>query len=267
MNALNLQISDLSHAYYDVKSGGALPALHRVNLEVHEGEFVAVIGPSGCGKTTLLNVVAGLITPTQGTVVLDGSRVVGPRKDVGLVFQQPLLLPWKTLLGNVAWGLRLRGMSKDESSVKAEDVLKTVGLSGFKEYYPLSLSGGMQQRANLARALAIEPKLLLLDEPFANLDALTREVLQYELAKIGEGTRKTILLVTHEIGEAVYLSDKIYVLTKRPGTVKDIVQIDLPRPRDLTIKRTTHFMDYIARIWDLLELGFTQREQSKVTSP
>lgn len=249
-----LLISNLSHAYDDAKSAKLL-ALHNVSLEVDEGEFVAVVGPNGCGKTTLLNVVAGLIKPTCGRVMVDGVPVNGPSDSVGLVFQQPLLLPWKTLLRNVSWGLELRDVNRSEAVTKAREVIRMVGLSGFEEYYPSSLSGGMQQRANLARALVLDPELLLMDEPFANLDAQTKEIMQYELVKLWEATRKTALLVTHNISEAIYLADRIYVFTKRPGRIKDVVHVDMPRPRTLEIKRTPQFLEYDARIWGLLELG------------
>jgi NitT/TauT family transport system ATP-binding protein len=250
-----LLISNLSHIYYDAKSSDKLLALHNINLEADRGEFVAVIGPSGCGKTTLLNIVAGLTKPTYGTVLVDEAPVNGPAKSVALVFQHPLLLPWKTLLENVSWGLELRGTGRPEAAMMARKVIEMVGLSGFENYHPNRLSGGMQQRANLARALVLDPELILMDEPFANLDAQTREVMQYELVRIWEATRKTMLLVTHNISEALYLADRIYVLTKRPGKIKHIVVVDLPRPRTLAIKRTPQFLEYDARLWDLLELG------------
>jgi NitT/TauT family transport system ATP-binding protein len=250
-----LLISDLSQLYYDAKSRRGLLALHNVNLEVGKGEFVAVVGPSGCGKTTLLNVVAGLMKPTHGKVIVDGVPVNGPTNSVGVVFQHPLLLPWKTLLGNVSWGLELRGVDRSDAATKSREVIRMVGLTGFEDYYPSSLSGGMQQRANLARALVLDPELVLMDEPFASLDAQTREVMQYEVTRIWETTKKTILLVTHNTSEAIYLADRIYVLTKRPGKVKDIIRVSLPRPRTLAIKRTPQFLEYDACIWDLLELG------------
>src|SRR3972149_3732066 len=248
--------SGLSQVYYDEKSGRRLQALYKVTLEVNKGEFVAVVGPSGCGKTTLLNVIAGLIRPTSGTVTLDGEPLHGPASDVALVFQHPLLLPWKTLLRNVSWGLELRGVKRSDAAMMAKDVIKMVGLSGFEDHYPNSLSGGMQQRANLARALVLDPQLLLMDEPFVNLDAQTREGMQYELVRIWEATRKTVLFVTHDIGEAVYVADRIYVFTKRPGQGKDLVHVNLSRPRTLATKRTPQFLEYDARIWDLLELSF-----------
>jgi len=255
MTTPKLLISNLSHLYQDAKSGRKLHALHNVSLKVDDGEFVAVVGPNGCGKTTLLNVVAGLIRPTYGRVMVDGVPVNGPSGSVGLVFQHPLLLPWKTLLENVSWGLELRDVNRSEAATRAREVIRTVGLLGFEDYYPKSLSGGMQQRANLARALVLDPELVLLDEPFANLDAQTREIMQYELVRVWEATRKTALLVTHNITEAVYLADRIFVLTKRPGKIKDIVRVDLPRPRTLAIKRTLRFLEYDGRIWDLLEMG------------
>ncbi len=250
-----LLVSDLWHIYYGPRSTVKLLALKNVNLAAYDGEFVAVVGPSGCGKTTLLNVTAGLLKPTKGTVVVEGSLVDGPDGRTGFVFQDPLLLPWKTLLENVSWGLELRGMPRSEAYMKAGEVLRFVGLSGFENYYPHSLSGGMQQRANLARALVLDPEILLMDEPLASLDAQTREIMQRELARVFEAEKRTILFVTHDISEAVYLADRVYVLTKRPGRVKDVVPIDLPRPRAPSLKRSSEFMEYTARLWDLLELS------------
>ncbi|WP_455368110.1 ABC transporter ATP-binding protein [[Eubacterium] cellulosolvens] len=257
MSSPKLLVSNLSHLYSDRKSGRKLLALHNVSLEVHKGEFVAVVGPSGCGKTTLLNISAGLVRPTQGKVMVDDAPVNEPTSRTAIVFQHPLLLPWKNLLRNVSWGLELSGVSRSDAVMKATEAIRMVGLSGFEEYLPNNLSGGMQQRANLARALVMDPELLLMDEPFANLDAQTREILQHELVKIWETTRKTILFVTHNISEAIYLADRIFVLTKRPGRVKDIVHVNLPRPRTLDMKRTPQFLEYDARIWNTLEIGLT----------
>jgi NitT/TauT family transport system ATP-binding protein len=257
MTKSKLLVSDLSHEYSDARSGGRMLALEKLSLEVNAGEFVAVVGPSGCGKTTLLKIVAGLISPTNGGAIVDGVPVSGPGRNIGFVFQHPLLLPWRDLVRNVGWGLELRGVEKSEAAARAREVLKIVGLSGFENHYPYTLSGGMQQRANLARALILDPELLLMDEPFASLDAQTREILQYELAKIWEASEKTVLFVTHDISEAVYLADRVYVLTRRPGKLKDVVNVELPRPRTLEVKRASRFIEYVGQIWKLLEIGIT----------
>ena len=256
MTIPKLVISNLSHAHHTT-TGHRLLALHKVDLQVGKGEFVAVIGPSGCGKTTLLNIIAGLIKPTYGNVLVDQVPVIGPTGSVGMVFQHPMLLPWRTLMENVCWGLELRGTSRPDAAMMARRVIEMVGLSGFEEYHPNNLSVGMQQRANLARALGLDPQLILMDEPFASLDAQTREVMQHELVRIWEATRMTILFVTHSIDEAVYLADRIYVFTKRPGKVKDVVHVNLQRPRTLATKRTPQFLEYAARLWGLLEIGPT----------
>jgi len=260
MRIAKLRIFNLSHVYSDADSDHGLLALNNLSLEIMRGEFAAVIGPSGCGKTTLLNIIAGLIKPTRGAVTVNGTSIqesTGMQTKVGMVFQNPLLLPWKTVLENVRWGLDLKGLSRSEANAKATEATRIVGLSGFEDYYPRSLSGGMQQRASLARALVLDSELLLMDEPFANLDAQSREMMGHELARIWEDTRKTILFVTHDTTEAVYLADRIYVLTRRPGTVKEIVSVDLPRPRTPATRRSPEFLQYERRVWELLELPGT----------
>ena len=259
MNRPKLLISDLSHEYYISGSANSLLALDRLSFEVNPGEFAVVVGTSGCGKTTLLKIVAGLIKPTGGRVIVDGAPVDGPTGNLGLVFQQPLLLPWRNLLWNVAWGLELKGIGRSEADTRARGVLNMVGLSGFENNYPHSLSGGMQQRANLARALVLDPELLLMDEPFASLDAQTREILQFELIRIWEATRKTILFVTHDINEAVILGDRIYVLTRRPARLKEVVDVQLPRPRTLAVRSLSQFPEYVSRIWNLLDIDMVPR--------
>jgi len=260
MSIPKLRILNLSHVYSDADSDHGLLALNNLSLEIMRGEFAAVIGPSGCGKTTLLNIIAGLIKPTRGAVTVNGTSIqesTGMQTKVGMVFQNPLLLPWKTVLENVRWGLDLKGLNRSEANAKAREATRIVGLSGFEDYYPRSLSGGMQQRASLARALVLDSELLLMDEPFANLDAQSREMMRHELARIWEDTRKTILFVTHDTTEAVYLADRIYVLTKRPGTVKEIISLDLPRPRTPATRRSPEFLQYERRVWELLELPST----------
>jgi NitT/TauT family transport system ATP-binding protein len=229
-----------------------IQALRSFNLEVREGEFVSLVGPSGCGKSTFLRIVAGLLVPTSGKLLIGGDDVQ-PGRDRALVFQQDNLLPWRNVIDNVAFGLQVAGYSKPRRSQIAARFINTVGLIGFETSYPYELSGGMRQRANLARALAIDPEILLMDEPFASLDAQTREIMQAELLSLWQHSRKTAVFVTHQIDEAVFLSDKVVVLTARPGTVRDILRIEIARPRSLEIKRHPDFTAYVDRIWRLLE--------------
>lgn len=233
--------------------GGMVTALTEVNLEVEVGAFVAIVGASGSGKSTLLRIVDGLIPPTSGTVEVDGSVVSGPGRDRSFVFQQDNLLPWRTILGNVGYGLDLAGVPKAEAVARSQALIDLTGLKGFEAYYPHQVSGGMRQRANVARALAMDPKILLLDEPFAALDAQTREIMQAELLRIWGDQKKTVLFVTHQIDEAVYLADRVVVLSARPGTVREVVEVDLPRPRELSIKRTPAFLELVDHIWRLIE--------------
>jgi NitT/TauT family transport system ATP-binding protein len=206
-------------------------ALADISLDVAEGEFVAILGPSGCGKSTLLYIVGGFVQPTEGTVAVNGKPVTGPGPDRGPVFQEFALFPWKTVLGNVMYGLIERGMAKPEAEEKARALIALVHLKGYENFYPKELSGGMKQRVAIARTLAYGPSILLMDEPFGALDAHTRTGMQHELLEIWERDRKTVLFVTHSVEEAVFLSDRVVVLTRSPGRIKDIVRIDLPRPR------------------------------------
>jgi NitT/TauT family transport system ATP-binding protein len=232
---------------------GELEALRDLDLDVERGGFVSVVGPSGCGKTTFLRIVAGLEPATAGEVRLDGGVVRGPAGDRGFVFQADNLLPWRTVLANAMIGPEVAGRSGQGERRRTLDLLKLVGLEGFERYYPRQLSGGMRQRVNLARALAIDPQILLMDEPFSALDAQTREIMQTELMRIWEEGRKTVLFVTHQIDEAVFLSDRVLVFARRPGRLQESVRIDLPRPRSLAIKRTPDFVGYVDRIWRLIE--------------
>jgi NitT/TauT family transport system ATP-binding protein len=228
-------------------------AVDGVSLTVRRGEFVVIVGPSGCGKTTLLNAVAGFIGINGGALTLDGAPITGPSPQRAMVFQQPSLLPWRTVLGNVIYGLELQGRPKPASRQEALRYIDLVGLHGFADSYPSELSGGMQQRVNLARALAIDPEMLLLDEPFAALDAQTREFMQLELLRVWNATHKTALFITHDIKEAIYLADRVVVFTARPGRVKQVLPIDLPRPRSLHIKREPRFLEYEDAIWSSIE--------------
>jgi NitT/TauT family transport system ATP-binding protein len=209
-------------------------ALARVDLDVRDGEFVCQLGPSGCGKTTLLNAIAGFVEPSAGVIEVDGRRVEAPGPDRGVVFQEYALFPWLTVLDNVAYGLREQGMDRREREEIARRYVAQVGLEGFADRRPHELSGGMRQRVALARVLAIRPHILLMDEPFGALDEQTRFLLQEALLRIWERERKTVIFVTHSIEEAVFLSDRVVVMTARPGRVKEIVSVDLPRPRERT---------------------------------
>src|SRR5260221_1921294 len=224
------------------------------DLSIADGEFVAIVGPSGCGKTTFLNAVDGLIPVSGGSLTLDGREITKPGPDRAMVFQQPGLLPWRTVLGNVIFGVEAqRSMAKQEAIASAKQQIELVGLAGFEDAFPGELSGGIQQRVNLARALLTDPEMLLLDGPFAVLEAQTRVMMQLELLQIWNRSRKTALFITHDIKEAIYLADRVIVFTKRPGRVKDSLDIDIPRPRDLRVKRDTKFLGYEDRIWDSIQ--------------
>jgi len=228
-------------------------ALHDFDIGVREGEFLSIVGPSGCGKSTFLSILLGLIKPDSGEVDLHGRRIEGPGTDRAMVFQEFGLLPWRTVQQNVELGLQLKGMPAAARRDVALHFIKMVGLSGFTGHYPHELSGGMKQRVGLARALATDPAVLLMDEPFAALDAQTRDLMQVELLRIWHDTRKTVLFVTHQIDEAIYLSDRVLVMTKRPGRAKRIFSIDLPRPRDYEMRMTPAFNDLKLEIWRALQ--------------
>ena len=249
-----LEIDRLSKRYWLERYGREVPALTDVSVAVEDGEFMAIVGPSGCGKTSLLNSVAGLLPYDQGEVKIDGKRVNGPGIDRAVVFQHASLLPWRTILGNIRYGMEMQKRF-DEPTMRerADYFLKMVGLAGFGHHYPSELSGGMQQRANLARALASDPVVLLMDEPFAALDAQTREFMQAELLKIWAKARKTVLFITHQINEAVYLADRVAVMSARPGRVKRVFRIPFERPRTLHLKRDPRFLEVEDAIWQLIE--------------
>jgi NitT/TauT family transport system ATP-binding protein len=253
MARIKLQAIGLQMEYYQPRTGGKLLALDDVNLSVEEDEFVAFVGPSGCGKTTFINIVDGLLKNTGGRVMLDGKVVQQPGRDRAMVFQDPCLLPWRTVLKNVVYGMECQGQSGHEAKERALHYIKLVGLSGFEEHYPHELSGGMQQRVNLARALTVDPDILIMDEPFASLDAQTREIMQQELLRIWREAQKTVIFITHQINEAVYLADRIIIFTARPGRVKAVLKVDIGRPRPLTVKREKKFLEYEDQVWDLIE--------------
>jgi NitT/TauT family transport system ATP-binding protein len=239
--------------YSQPRTNTRLTALDGVNLAIMEGEFVSVVGPSGCGKTTFLSVVDGLVAASAGRILVDGQAVTRPGPDRAMVFQEASLLPWRTVLGNVCYGLECLGTRRREREERAAHLIDLVGLSGFEHHYPYELSGGMQQRVNLARALLVDPKILLMDEPFASLDAQTRELMQEELLRIWLQAKKTVLFVTHQIDEAIYLSDRVLVFAGRPGRVKETIRVEIERSRPLGVKREPHFHAIEDRIWSLIE--------------
>ena len=237
-------------AYTNERTRRRLEILAGIDLAVREGELVAIVGPSGCGKSSFLAAVDGLVKPSAGTIELDGKAVSAPGRDRAMVFQQDSLFPWRTVARNIAYGLELcRELPAAEIHDRAESLIELVGLTGFSDSYPHELSGGMRQRVNIARALALEPELLLLDEPFASLDAQTRDLMQAELLKILARTRTTALFVTHQIDEAVFVADRVAVFSARPSRIKEIVTIDLPAPRRLEMKLLPRFRELQDEIW------------------
>ena len=249
-----LDIERLTYRYWLEREEREFLAFADVSLKVADGEFVCVVGPSGCGKTTLLNVVAGLLRYDEGILRIRGALVNGPGVSRAVVFQQPSLLPWRTVTGNVRYGMEMqRHFDETTMRERADHFIKLVGLSGFEARFPSELSGGMQQRANLARALATDPEVLLMDEPFAALDAQTREFMQSELLKIWTKQKKTVLFITHQIDEAVYLADRVVVMGTRPGRIKREFAVPLARPRALSIKRDPAFLKLNDDIWRLIE--------------
>ena len=217
-------------------------ALGGFDIDVEEGEFLSIVGPSGCGKSTFLNVVLGLARPDSGEVLMHGKPIGGPGSDRAMVFQEFGLLPWRTVQHNIELGLELKKVAAEKRRATAERLIVLVGLAGFEQHYPHELSGGMKQRVGLARALATDPDVLLMDEPFAALDAQTREFMQLELLRVWSETRKTAIFITHDIKEAVYLADRVVVFSAPPGRVRQMYDIDLPRPRSLSVKREPHFL-------------------------
>jgi len=228
-------------------------ALQAFDIEVNEGEFLSIVGPSGCGKSTFLNILLGLIRPDAGEVSLHGKPITGPGTDRAMVFQEFGLLPWRTAEHNIELGLELKKVPADKRRAAARRLIDLVGLAGFEGHYPHELSGGMKQRVGLARALATDPEVLLMDEPFAALDAQTRDLMQVELLRIWREARKTVLFVTHQIDEAIYLSDRVMVMSKRPGRAKKLFTINLPRPREYEMRVTPQFNELKLEIWNTLK--------------
>jgi NitT/TauT family transport system ATP-binding protein len=252
MSIARLRIENIDKTF-NRRGKPGVEALRGINLSIEEGEFVAIVGASGSGKSTLLRIIDGLLEPSGGKVYVDGAAVTRPGRDRAMVFQQDALLPWKTVAENVAYGLTLARTPKAEADKTAQYFVNLAGLQGFEQHYPHQLSGGMRQRVNVARALAVNPKILLLDEPFAALDAQTREIMQTELLTIWQESKKTVVLITHQIDEAVFLSDRVVVFSARPGTVRQEIKVDLPRPRTLEMKRQPEFVRLVDEIWKLIE--------------
>lgn len=251
-----LKTSGLSKIF----KNAAEPALSDINLEITEGEFICIVGPSGCGKSTLLNLIAGLEKPTEGTITLDGREVLGPGADRVVMFQEPALYPWLNVIDNVKFGMKLAGIPKQEQEKRAEKYLRMVHLWDFREYAVHELSGGMKQRTALARALTMDSKIMLMDEPFSALDKQTINKLRAELEAIWEETRRTIIYVTHSVEEALYFADRIIILADRPGIVKSIVKIDLPRPRQLD---SEEFVDIRKHLLDGLKVEVEKIEKEE----
>jgi NitT/TauT family transport system ATP-binding protein len=246
--ASHIRVEDLTVAYEKPRSAEKFIAVSGANLNVARGTFVTVVGPSGCGKSSLLLTIAGLVQPAAGCVLVNGKPVSGPGKDRAVVFQDFALMPWRTVLDNVRFGLELQRWRGEDLTARARRYVELVGLEGFEHYHPHQLSGGMRQRVGIARALAVDPEILLLDEPFGSLDAQTRDEMGSELLGIWEQDKKTAVFVTHGIDEAIYLADQIVVMAKNPGRITEIIAVDLPRPRTVETMDSPLFMQYRRRI-------------------
>ncbi|MER8751514.1 ABC transporter ATP-binding protein [Mesorhizobium sp. M1050] len=251
----------------DGEATDRVTVLDGVDLSIRKGEFITLVGPSGSGKSVLLDIIGGLTQATGGDVQLDGRRITRPDPKTGYVFQQYALFPWRTAVANIEYALEVRGVAKAERTATAHHLLALFGLAGFEDRFPNQLSGGMQQRVAIARALASNPEVLLMDEPFAALDQQTRELLQGELLRIWGKIKTTVIFVTHSIDEAIFLADRVVVMTARPGTVKEIIDIDLPRPRDGDIRASAEFNTYRARVWDVLRDEVNKAQKDWTLSP
>jgi NitT/TauT family transport system ATP-binding protein len=241
-----IEIAGVSKTYRT--QDGDVPSLRPLDFSVDQAEFLVVVGPSGCGKSTLLKLIAGLLSPSEGEIRVEGRVVTRPHADVGIVFQSPLLLPWRSVFRNVLMPVEVKGLPRAEYAERARALLKMVGLAGFENKYPWQLSGGMQQRASICRALVHDPKIVLMDEPFGALDAMTRERMNVELQRIQRETEKTVLLITHSIPEAVFLADRVLVMSERPGTIAAIYDVTLPRPRSLDVLADPVFVQLTQKI-------------------
>jgi NitT/TauT family transport system ATP-binding protein len=275
-NMDRIVVSDISKTFQlkpgqfvtvDGEATDRVTVLDGVDLSIRKGEFITLVGPSGSGKSVLLDIIGGLTQATGGNVQLDGRRITRPDPKTGYVFQQYALFPWRTALANIEYALEVRGVAKAERAATARHLLALFGLAGFEDRFPNQLSGGMQQRVAIARALASNPEVLLMDEPFAALDQQTRELLQGELLRIWGKINTTVIFVTHSIDEAIFLADRVVVMTARPGAVKEIIDIDLPRPRDGDIRASAEFNLYRARVWDVLRDEVNKAQKDWTLSP
>jgi NitT/TauT family transport system ATP-binding protein len=246
----DIEIKDL-YKTYATRSGRTV-ALQRVDLAIRKNEFVTLVGPSGCGKSTLLKIINALIMPSRGSVLLDGQALAAPSRDVGIVFQEPVLLPWRVIIDNVLLPAEVLGLNLREARDRAMDLLSLVGLAGFEKRYPNELSGGMQQRVAICRSLVHDPSVLLMDEPFAALDAMTREDLGFELLRIWGVYKKTVVFVTHHIAEAILLADRVVAMSPRPGRIEKVIDVDLPRPRTLDMQFSPEFKAHSEEIRELI---------------
>lgn len=251
MPSTYIQLHQVNKTYQS--KDGLVSAVNDVSFDINEAEFIAIVGPSGCGKTTILKMIAGLVPHSSGTITINGTAVNGPHTDLGIVFQDAVLLDWRDVLSNVMLQIDIRGLDRATHETRALELLKTTGLTGFEKKYPFELSGGMRQRASICRALVHDPPLLLMDEPFGALDALTREQISMDIQALWMEKRKTVLLITHSIPEAVLLSDRVIVMSPRPGTILEVIDIDLPRPRRLG-QLPAQFNDYTDRIRHIFQL-------------
>lgn len=244
-----IEVQQVSKTY--ATRSGSVEAIRSASFEVRNGEFVAILGPSGCGKSTLMLIIAGLLEASAGKVWVAGQQVTRPQTDVGIVFQRPVLLDWRKALGNVLAQVELRRLNPKDYEARARHLLHSVGLEGFENKYPFELSGGMQQRVSICRALVHNPPLLMMDEPFGALDALTREQMRIDVERLIIEEQKTVLFVTHSIPEAVQLADRVIVMGPRPSTIERIIEIDLPRPRHRAVQESAHFLDFVREITDI----------------
>ena len=258
-DSLHIQIDNVQKVYETRRD--EIEAIRSVSMEVRNGEFVSILGPSGCGKSTLLMAIGGLLPVTAGKILIGQEVVTGPRRDTGVVFQSPVLMPWRSLMKNVLFPIETLGLPKKEYESRAAELLEMTGLAEFEENVPTELSGGMQQRVAICRALIHNPSLLLMDEPFSALDAMTRDYMNQELLRIWQEFKKTVLFVTHSIREAVYLSDRVFVMSPRPAVISRVVDITLPRPRELPISETPEFNAYVADLRKSIEGHIVEASQ------
>ncbi len=242
-----IEVLDVTKTFR-TRSGEDVPALASIGLSIGAQQFVSIVGPSGCGKSTLLRIIAGLVPPSEGTARIGGSLVDGPRRDIGLVFQDPVLLPWRTVRGNILMPAQVVGLAREPAERRCRELLDLVRLGGFAEKYPGELSGGMRQRVAIARALMHDPAILLMDEPFGALDAMTREYMNLELLRIWRASQKTVVLVTHSIDEAVFLADRVVVMSPRPGSVHETIEVDVERPRTGRTRAVPRFIEIVGAL-------------------